>query len=422
MRSEEMTYQVMKFVGQKGFRRLMRPVAEVLRPAVVLMVAVLTALALSSCGSGSGDEPGTPGPVTPTPTPSPSKPTPEQPESNDPIVFSAGQQENQDVTRAALGSQGATRAVGLEEKAQSFKVWGYKNMSVSEDNYSGLQTVIPGYRVNWRANSAHSSATNTNDWEYLDQQQGQEAQQTIKYWDWSAKAYRFFGVTGEGGVTVESGQATFTIDDADASSAEKINAMPYYSKLWFSTGNQVTYPDKQFGRPVQLEFVKPYARVRFIFNYITPREGVILADPQFRPTDEYKRIIRKGAITVSYPLTGTETLETITMASNNSDPENLEAFTEDYDPDNTSKVYSLTDHGWYTVLPNPTQGSYTLHVNVNGNDKSATVPEQYMHWLPGYSYTYIFKVNADGGVEIGGVEYAVTPWVQIEGPWTAYNW
>jgi hypothetical protein len=74
------------------------------------------------------------------------------------------------------------------------------------------------------------------------------------------------------------------------------------------------------------------------------------------------------------------------------------------------------------VLPNPTQGSYTLYVNVNGNDKSATVPEQYMHWLPGYSYTYIFKVNADGGVEIGGVEYAVTPWVQIEGPWTVYNW
>lgn len=398
-----------------------RRITDLMRLAVVLMLSAWTMLAVVSCGSGSGDDPGTPG--TPGSVPGPGTPTPEQPESNDPIVFSAGQQENQDVTRAALGSQGATRAaVGLEEKAQSFKVWGYKNMSVSESSYGSLQTVIPGYRVNWRENSAHSSTANTHDWEYLDQQQGQEAQQTIKYWDWSAKAYRFFGVTGEGGVTVENSQATFTIDDADASSAEKINAMPYYSKLWLSTGNQVTYPDKQFGRPVQLEFVKPYARVRFIFNYITPREGVILDDPKFRPTDEYKRIIRKGAITVSYPLTGTETLETFTMASNNSDPENLDAFTEDYDPDKTSKVYSLTVNGWYTVLPNLTQGSYTLSVSVNGNDKSATVPEQYMHWLPGYSYTYIFKVNADGGVEIGGVEYAVTPWVSMEGDRTVYNW
>jgi hypothetical protein len=46
-----------------------------------------------------------------------------------------------------------------------------------------------------------------------------------------------------------------------------------------------------------------------------------------------------------------------------------------------------------------------------------------MQWLPGYSYTYIFKVNEEGGVEFGSAEYAVTPWIETGGVnASVYNW
>ena len=45
-----------------------------------------------------------------------------------------------------------------------------------------------------------------------------------------------------------------------------------------------------------------------------------------------------------------------------------------------------------------------------------------MQWLPGYQYTYVFKIDAAGGVEIGWVDYAVTPWTDIVADHTVYNW
>jgi hypothetical protein len=100
----------------------------------------------------------------------------------------------------------------------------------------------------------------------------------------------------------------------------------------------------------------------------------------------------------------------------------VEAFTEDFDPDNDAKVYSTCENGWYWVLPIISQGSYTLTVKVNNNDRAVTVPAEYMTWLPGYSYTYIFKVTEEGGVEIGWVEYAMTPWTEMTATKTVYNW
>ena len=82
----------------------------------------------------------------------------------------------------------------------------------------------------------------------------------------------------------------------------------------------------------------------------------------------------------------------------------------------------MTSDGWYIVLPNNIQGSYTLTVTVNGENKTAVMPEQYMQWLPGYSYTYVFKITDEGGVEIGWVEYAMTPWTDIEVSKSVYNW
>ena len=344
------------------------------------------------------------------------------------------------------GSGGAetavTRADGtpLSEKATTFTVWGYKNMSYDAGIYGGTQTVFPSYEVRWTSNSAGTTTSNSSGWEYV----APASNQTIKFWDWSAKAYRFFAVTGWSGAAPPTPPATYEANKtygaykssetgkpyeismlADASSTTEMAEAPYFSRLWFSTGDPVAYPDKQFGKPVVLEFLQPYARVRFIFIYVYPREGIKLEDIQFKPSDDSKHIARKGIVTVHYPTEGTAIKEwfTVTPMTGAGSGELIE-LTEDYDPEDDTKDYVKTDNGWYTVLPNNTQGSYTMSVTVNKGvePKTAVVPANYMQWLPGYSYTYIFKITDEGGVEIGWVETAVTPWTEMEADWTVYNW
>lgn len=385
---------------------------------IMSLIGLVTLLTLVSCGGGGGsaavveDDLQAIEGVT---------------DDTTPISFSCGLAESQAVVRS--GSM-------LSAERDAFKVWGHKNMSFndkndadpSNDEYGDMQTVFPGYTVSWVTNTAYTTSSNTSDWEYVG------GDQTIKFWDWSAKAYRFFAVTDVDDVTAglndpsdPKGPYKITMN-TDATSTTAINALPYFSHLWFSTGDPVAYADKQFGKPVVLEFLKPLTRVRFIFKYVYPREGITLSEVNFKPTVDYTveeaskvKIARKGTFTVIYPLTGTETREWFTVTDIDADTR-LDAFTEDFDPEDDTKVYTKTDNGWYMVLPNNTQGSYTLSAKVNKASKTAVVPANYMQWLPGYSYTYIFKITEEGGIEIGWVEYAMTPWTEQLGTWTVYNW
>ena len=343
------------------------------------------------------------------------------------ISFSGNESQEEAVTRAASKS--------LSENVTSFTVWGYKNMSYDEGTgYGDLQTVFPGYTVNWYANSAATTTTNTNNWEYV---LPAPSEQTIKYWDWSAKVYRFFGVTGTkweagdwllGQYKLNQTVGAYEISlNANATSTDAINNTPYFSHLWFSTGKYPDYADKQFGKPVTLEFLKPLTRVRFIFKYVYPREGVILRDQSFKPTTVGGKIARKGTVTISYPLKGKTEKETFATTVDTSSGY-LTAFTVDSDLEDDAKDYvtlssgQMTSDGWYIVAANKSQGSYTLSVTINNDAKTAVVPAEYMSWLPGYSYTYIFKITQEGGVEIGWVEYAVTPWTDLEADHMVYNW
>lgn len=331
-----------------------------------------------------------------------------------PISFSCDMAESQTVTRAGTP---------LSANVTTFKVWAYKRMTDGS-----MQTVMPCFTVNYLSSSAKTTTSNTSGWEYVNQQTGEDPEQSIKYWDWGAADYRFFAVTKTTSKEWTHTEPVASTDPhkfsitADATSEDAINTTPYFSHLWYSTGQLPTYADKQFGKPVTLEFLKPFSRVRFIFKYVYPREGIKLKDPSFKPTDVTKKIARKGTVTVIYPMTGSETQELYETTIDLSDG-GLDKFTEDFDTEDDTKSYTVSDKGWYTVVPNINQGSYTLSVEINKTNKTAVVPAEYMQWLPGYSYTYIFKVTEEGGVEIGWVEYAVTPWVNLTSQQKlVYNW
>ncbi len=357
---------------------------------------------LTGCSKDSGEEP--------------------VPEQKQVITFSGRLQEETTVTRA-----------GLEEVIdnKTFQVWGYKNTSYdATQSYTSYQAVMPDFTVNWIANTAYTTTTNTNDWEYVGQgaTPEQQANQTIKYWDMSANAYRFFGyaignatadpATQPASVTTATTANAVTFSAfVDGSTQAAFDAAPYFSELWFSTGDATTYPDKQFGQPVTLRFMKPYARVRFMFIFA---EGINvdrskLNAIEFRPTNG-STIATAGTVTVSYPLTGTATTETWTTTSVTS---YIPKFTIDYYDDNASytptdtsdpTVYDNTPQKWYTVLPQ-SLGTFTVSVQVVTTDaKTAVVPAEYMDWKAGYEYTYKFKITEAGGVTLDIIQVAINQW------------
>ena len=428
-RIAELEQKLRELIGPMGLIGLMGLMG---RMGLISLIGLIGPMGLMGCSSSSDD-----GAAITAPAP--------QPTTQTAITFS-GQQGEEQVVNSGAGARayepnepngvnrvnraGATRAgTPLSDAGVTrFTVWGYKNMSY--DDVTGaydadgttLQTVFPGYNVNWYSGS--SSASNSNGWEYVAQQLSGD-EQTIKYWDWAARAYRYFAVTGSTSYepNAPNGPHEFTFA-ADCSTAEALEATPYFTRLWFSTGNAGVYPTKQFGKPVQLEFLKPFARVRFLFNYSYAQEGIRLKKNEFKPTDGSK-IARKGSVTVTYPLTGIQTKESYSVTKNPSptEGEELDAFTEEYIPEG-----GPTKEIWYTVLPRTSQGSYTMSVWMNSDNvsdpatRTAVVPAEYMTWQPGYSYTYIFKITEQGGVEIDLVQSAVTPWTELENDHQVYNW
>jgi len=267
-----------------------------------------------------------------------------------------------------------------------------------------LQEVIPGYRVRWLSGSAHSTTSNTDGWEYVNQQAAGDTEQTIKYWDYSARAYRFFGTTASAPTTTKLAdryEVSFGVDVTAAT-------LPYYTKLWFSNGNAVVYPARQFGQPVTLQFVKPQSRVRIMFQHKDPGgdiSGITLSEISFAAVSGHL-VYQSGTFTACYPLTGTATTETFETVSG--------------DSDNTVPIN--TQDTWYTVLPATGQGAYRLQLKVAGEPKTASVAAELMEWLPGYDYTYVFKVSSDGGVELSSVNSAFTGWQTVTQDHTVYNW
>lgn len=393
----------------------------------MLLLLAWTLTAVVSCGSGSGDDPGspgtTPGGTTPVKPGNPENPgNPEEPDTGMPILFSASQQEEATVTRADTPLE--------DTDIKSFTVYGFKTTSTN-----ALQTVFPGYIVNYVVNSANTSTTNTDGWEYVNQQLPGYDEQTIKYWDMGAKAYRFFGVAVASednkvsGVPVGTDYYKLTFE-TDAEHEENAS---YYSHLWYSTSAETG--ERAFGEPVRLEFIKPLSKVRFIFTFENESDAPTteLTNKSFRPSDG--GIIKmKGDVAVTYGLTETSVRESFAVEA---EPEGMTAFTQDYfekklDEDGVTIIPpywgAVTPEPVfekiYTVLPAPSgQSAYTMTVGVNGEPKTAVVPAEYMTWLPGYLYTYIFKVHVDGSVTIDNVQSAFTKWIEHEKEnLTIYNW
>lgn len=355
-------------------------------------IIISLALCLLSCSSSGQDDPFLPAPTLKS------------------IAFggNSGTWQDAPTTRA-------NEETGLETISKTFKVWGYKTTGGNyTSGFDQSQNVMNGYTVNWTQQTANTTSSNTADWEYVGIHNDKlNANQTIKYWDYSATSYRFFAysiptaavnssapsfsepTTTEGSTAT---QASLSIPFTYKEDATAVTT-PYISDLWLSDNQN--FENRKYGECVKLTFAPIIAKVRFKFNYLKDTK-ISITDIVFKNINDAHSPI-EGKIIVSYPITGTGTKASYKWVTPETETgtEPLK-FTIPYEEDADLNHQTTIRKKWYYVPPlgdsDTPQGAYIITATIDGKKSTATIPAEYMQWKAGYQYTYIFKITEAGTV------------------------
>ncbi len=284
----------------------------------------------------------------------------------------------------------------LHELVGEFHVWGYKTMSYddADASYGEAQLVFPGYTVEHSAGTGIEAAA----WNYVN-----GTTQTIKYWDYSAKSYRFMAVTGDFANISHSTSEDASTGATFASTTVRVSPDDgvYFSKLWFSNNAIGLLP--AYGQTVVLNFCSPFCKVRFMFvdgqgNALDAHNTVVhhvkKGSIRFSEPTDTRKLAYEGNVSLLCPITGTQTTETFTFEGLRS----YDALTVPYEsqsnPDDYAFVSTTADNEkWYTLLPNKEGRDFEMSLTYNGAERKAVVPAAYMVWEMNYEYTYVFKLT-----------------------------
>lgn len=404
-----------------------------LRMKKILFCSALAAVALASCSSDDfmGDTPG-------------------NVQSNTSAInFDGGTGK---ITRASTQT-GATAAQTLNN---NYVVFGYKT-----DNNGSKTTVFDHYTIKWN-NLAGKTESNTKGWEYVGEKTnslsslGGNKDQTIKYWDYSAKQYDF--------VAFSFGKATQG-DGEDEVKASSIDNTPKYTLTGkvgelakcfiadrITAKSSTTGKDNllvQYKKDVQFNFRSLSTKVTMGIYETIPgysvkdvkfysSDNTKLDDAQNKPTlyaKDKKIPAGNGTITVTFPTTdesktdynkahvkfavaeGNENSSTIQFGNLSTvEKEKAEKTGTTFigrDINNFSTPKDGTNKKYEVVIPAEV-GDLTLKVDytlesIDGSGEeikvtgaTAVVPEKYTKWEPNYAYTYIFKISDKTNGSTGG--------------------
>lgn len=362
------------------------------------------------------------------------------------------------------GTNGTTRAdhVGADAAGllgNNFVVYGAKNATATTaGNFAGTK-VFDHYNVNFVANTAGTTASNTSDWEYVGQTKHAHATttaQTIKYWDYSTQEYNFIAYSTGTATEISSGDVTTgnllvsAITPGTATtSAYTVQGASADDLAKFYIADIKTVSKAKYQSEVTLAFRSLASKVRIGLYETVP--GYSVKDVVFYTADDTKgsgtpyiyggatAFNEKGTFTVSYPTIGSTN-------SGNSDYNKAHVGFVAAASEGTSALktfgaltpkVSLTDDAvsgdylgrtvpaasmspYQLMLPNETgtilnmKCDYTL-VSTDGSGEeikvtgaSAQVPTVYAKWQANYAYTYIFKISdkSNGSTGIPGTDPA----------------
>ena len=318
----------------------------------------------------------------------------------------------------------ATAATTLGNR---FIVWGEKNES-GTTAATAANTVFQNYTVVYGTSTAHTTASNTDDWEYVGQTSyttkltpNAPASQTIKYWDNAATSYTFTAVSAldadiTGDKVVITKITTGTTDEYDKGYTIAVKDGATASKIFFADRIHNT-PANLNSTAVKFSFRNLQSKLRFGIYERVPGYTVSIDKVYYNSTNsttnfgvDGKFIIPAAntSFTVKY---GNGTTGTLNKA--------LVAVTADtygtYIASSSTTIMSATSIGtasssatmddYVSILPyisNTTDLSFTIDYTLTSEDthetiaitgKSVKVPAAYCKWQANYAYTYLFKIT-----------------------------
>ena len=400
-----------------------------------LFLVALAAVAFAACSDDFADAP----PVV--------TPTPENYEI--PIVFNSA---SNSLTRAEY-----TGAVAADMLGRQFVVSGYKGTKSDWATSTNPKKVFDNFLVVWQENTAHTTESNSSNWEYAGKGPIAHAktngvtQQAIKYWDYDYDQYDFIawstgtktpiytGTPGDGEVLVSS------ITPATAAGTSGTTAFTMQGKAADLSqcyiADLVTVKKDDYQKTVKLTFRSLGTKVRIGIYETIP--GYSVKNVEFYSaaasndadaseaklfTTSSNNIYTEGTYTIYYPTvdspsnadnnqahiafapSGTSQSSTVSWGNlkytikEDAEPTAGNVFlgrssnkaTFAGDPDNNYYVYYLPNESGTNLN---LRVNYTLEAidgtgeNITVKGATAQVPSIYAQWKPGYAYTYIFKIS-----------------------------
>lgn len=346
---------------------------------------------------------------------------------------------------------GADAATKLNNQ---FVVSGFKGAS-SVPNETG-STVFNHYKVEYTANTAGKTESNTADWEYVGisplAEYGNGETQTIKYWDYKQNQYDFIAYSTSDASVIHGSAPTPTagklyvtaITPATATSstggAYKVaGSTAELSKFYIA--DLVTVPRSSYSQEVKIIFRNLASKVRIglyetipgysikdVKFYASGSEGSPSAGTSATLFSSVANLYNSGTYTVYYPtVNSTEPASDKNKAHVAFAPSGDQASKLNFGVLNMVRDQASTheDDGKYlgiasnsatyptnssekpytTVLPNESATSLTLRcdytlISDDGSKEeivvhgaTAVVPAIYCQWKSNYAYTYLFKIS-----------------------------
>lgn len=367
------------------------------------------------------------------------------------------------ILRAANDKTGGDAALLLDKNFVVVGFKGSKTDAANNENYA-----FDHYNVNYVAGTANTTESNTENWEYVNQNMvvrgadkplaEKAQQQTIKYWDHSCASYDFIAFSMGKGHT-DAGATTYAtptaVDKANLATAAytltgDVNTL---GECYISDMKTVLEPDYNKAA-VAMSFRHLTSKVRIALYETVP--GYVISDVNFYDVATggissengtlFGTFNNNGTLTVYFPTTGTDnvgnkdynkahvkfeaaTTEGIvtkkefgTVNYNNQEEGQILAETGYLSQTAATPSYCGTAANHYqTVLPaegnsqpvnlridyklTATDGTGEV-INVKG--ATATVPAKYTEWKSGYAYTYIFKISQNTNGSTGGTSTGLT--------------
>ncbi len=349
--------------------------------------------------------------------------------------------------RGTLSGKDAATKLGEE-----FVVYGTKHVTAEDGTANNDAAVFTNYVVRYKDDSANSTESNTHNWEYNGLLSYKTdtvkpvltANQTVKYWDYSAaNGYTFTAFSAR--KELKEGHVTVTKTTADPATADQSKYKKGYTVKLTKDANldnifysdRVEVPKASYGQPVVLTFRNFGTRVRVGFYETVPGYSVKIdkfyfGDGTKTPITTYSAMgnstgdafkaallyvtngstdADKNTITVTYNASGT-TVNQPTLTNTTCTYTNTLTLGEKINEataiatSSSAPTWDSADGAYTTVYPNEANVNpmlircdYTLTSTDGSNEKiqvknaRVVVPAEYLKWKPNFAYTYIFKIS-----------------------------